>query len=319
MTISCEDADVFVAKNRNDNDKNNKQRELILVTLINNEIPDSFYEHSPKWSELKAAVFRYLTRLCLFNNIEELESVKCVQKAGRSNHYDFLIIINGTIEIPVEFKFNTTCVDGAPQFISLTKPSQYCSEDFESFFYDNCLPKIAEYGNLEMPSKDTYLKTIHSNKVECLAPFKEKYNTDTAFNAFCKKIDKEGIAEFIRISEINRETLSNKLLTSQKGKQYMCYKDGVFYHDTLNEQLYSITELVKKTKACFIYKTESGMTLDIRLRFKNGCGLQFPSLQIKKLIPTVKKLKEICLTNNISPPKLKSDICEILNKNKIKY
>ena len=107
-------------------------------------------------------------------------------------------------------------------FISLTKPSQYCSEDFESFFYDNCLPKIAEYGNLEMPSKDTYLKTIHSNKVECLAPFKEKYNTDTAFNAFCKKIDKEGIAEFIRISEINRETLSNKSLTSQKGKQYMC-------------------------------------------------------------------------------------------------
>ena len=50
MTISCEDADVFVAKNRNDNDKNNKKRELILVTLINNEIPDNFYEHSPKWS-----------------------------------------------------------------------------------------------------------------------------------------------------------------------------------------------------------------------------------------------------------------------------
>ena len=166
-----------------------------------------------------------------------------------------------------------------------------------------------------MPPKDTYLKTIHSNKVECLAPFKEKYNTDTAFNAFCKKIDKEGIAEFIRISEINRETLSNKLLTSQKGKQYIQGRRL----STTHQRTIIFLPTVKKTKACFIYKTESGMTLDIRLRFKNGCGLQFPSLQIKKLIPTVKKLKEICLTNNISPPKLKSDICEILNKNKIKY
>ena len=47
---------------------------------------------------------------------------------GRAVHYDFLIIINGTIEIPVEFKFNT-CGWRAHHF--LTKPSQYCSEDRE--------------------------------------------------------------------------------------------------------------------------------------------------------------------------------------------
>ena len=99
----------------------------------------------------------------------------------------------------------------------------------------------------------------------------------------------------------------------------MCYKENKISYDTLDEKLYKIIQLEKKENTNYIYRTELGMKLEIKLRFKNGCGLQFPALQIKRKVPIIKELKKLCDKHNIKPPSLKKDICEILDCNKIIY
>ena len=304
-------------KNRSKNDSNNKKRENIIVCIIKNKIPIEYYRY-PRWLNLKKGINSYIQKLCEMKCITNIENIVCNHKAGRGNHYDFKIIINSE-EFNIEFKFNASCVDDTPQFVSPMKPSQYLNMKFLPWYYDNYLIKIAEYGNLEMPSKEEYCKKNHNNKVECMKPYKEKYDNDSKFRAICKKISKEGIKKFIEMTEINKDVLSHKLLESQKNKHYMCYNKNKFNYDTVDENSYKITKIIKKENTNYIYQTATDMKLEIKLRFKNGCGLIFPAFQIKRKVPSVKELKKICVSNNIKPPHLKKDICNILNKHSIMY
>ena len=304
----------FDISNKENNDEYNKIREYIICSIINNDMHEDYYNYSRRWNNLRNQVNSYI-KLIYKNTIHK---ISCIHMAGRNNHYDFKILIND-IEFNVEFKFNVTNVNDTPQFVSPMKPSQYLSMNFEEWYYENYLIQIADYGNLEIPNREVYLKKIHSNKVECMKHFKNKYDTNDNFKKYCKKIDKEAIQKFIQITHINMEKLSDYLLEGQINKIYMCYKDNEFYYDTLNENVYKIVKLDKKEPTNYIYSTETGITLEIKLRFKNGCGLQFPAFQIKRKIPTIKELKKICLNNGIPSPILKKDICLILNKHNIVY
>jgi hypothetical protein len=199
------------------------------------------------------------------------------------------------------------------------KPSQYLSNDFVSYIYHNCLKHISEKSGINIPDYDTYIKKIHSNKVECMKEFKERYDKDKTFNKLCKYYDKQSIKNFIHENDLLIENLSEYLINSQKNKNYMCYKDGKFYYDKIDETTYKIKRVIERTNTSYICETESLMKIEVRLRFKNGCGLQFPAFQIKRKIPFVKELQEICRNNNLTPPKLKEDICKLLDENKILY
>ena len=320
ITRQC--LDVFNEKNKTKNDYNNKKRENIIGCIINNKVPKEYYKISLRWFNFKKKVDSYIKKLCEKENISLIHDMVCIHKAGRSNKYDLLIIINNTYNFKVEFKFGASCVNETPQFVSPMKPSQYLSEDFESWYYDNYLFRIAEFGNLNMPSKEEYCKNIHNNKVICMNHFKEKYNKDINFNKYCKKIDKEAIEKFIKITTIDTTKLSKYLLESQMNKHYMCYNKHKIYYDSLNTSLYEVSNLIKREKTNYIYQNVFGMKLEIKLRFKNGCGLQFPAFQIKRKIPTIKELKLICQDNKNKinkVPKLKRDICIELNKHNIIY
>ena len=149
--------------------------------------------------------------------------------------------------------------------------------------------------------------------------YKDLYKSNKNFNKYCKKIDKRAIKKFIEISNIDTIKLSNYLLKNQKRKEYMCYKDGKLYYNKMNEDIYKIKNIVKRENTNYICLTESGIKIEIKLRFKNGCGLIFPAFQIKRKIPKIKELKLICKKNNIIPPKLKKDICKKLDENSIIY
>ena len=75
----------------------------------------------------------------------------------------------------------------------------------------------------------------------------------------------------------------------------MCYCDGEFFYDKLDESLYKLdaTKSVEKEPTNYIVSCENGAKLEVKLRFKNGCGLQFPAFQIKRKIPTKKALIEL--------------------------
>ena len=319
--ITYSSINIFLEKNRSKNDDNNKKRENIMHCIINGDIPEEYYRISRRWTNLKKTTVLFINKLCEGNNMGDKITYKCIHKAGRKNNYDFKIIINNT-EFHVEFKYNASCISDTPQFVSVMKPSKYIkNKEFEPWFYDNYLNRIVKFGNLEMPTKEEYCKKIHNNIVECMKEIKAKYDTDIKFRNHCKKIDKEAIKEFIEITEINMVELSNYLATSQTNKHYMCYYKNKIYYDNINKNLYKITKLIKKENTNYIYQTESGFKLEIKLRFKNGCGLQFPALQIKRKIPTLVELKEICKTHSIDVPNksLKKNILNLLDEHNIIY
>lgn len=318
--IKINDFNVFDTKNRSKNDSHNKLRENIVASIINDEIPSEFYKKSTLWRNLKKELYNYIEKN-LFNT-KDIKTIKCIIKAGRKHNNDFEIRINNTYVFQVEFKFNATKSSETPQFVSPMKPSQYLQKNFEEYFYENYLPKIVNLANLNIPNKEEYFKTIHRDKVECMKLFKEKYDTDKYFNKECKKIDKEAIKQFIESSDLDIKKLSNYLLNSQKNKVYMCYKDGKFYYDKINENLYKIKKVEARKSTNYICVTESGMKLEVRLRFKNGCGLQFPAFQIKRKLPTVKELKNICYDDGIPKkdvPRKKADILKMLDEKGIIY
>jgi hypothetical protein len=306
------------------NDVNNKLREQIIVAIINKKIPKNYYENN-KWKQKKEEIAKYITEFCKRQNINNynLNDIKCIIKATRKNPYDFTLIINNN-EYKIEFKFNTKNIIGTPQFSSPCKPSNFLDINFEEYFYDNWLPQIVSKYNqlnntsIQIPSKVEYIKTINNNKVNCMKPFKDFYK-NKQFNKFCKDIDKKAIKKFIQLSKLDINKLSVYLANSQKDKIYMCYKDGRFYYDENNKNLLNIKKVINKTKTNYICETKNGMKLNVKLRFKNGCGLQFPAFQISRKIPLIKDLKNICKKNNLNPPKLKNDICKLLDKNNIIY
>ena len=318
--LSIIDIDYFdLISSRGENDKINKVRENIICYLFNKKINKEWLEN-PKWKKLNKALNDFINLLKKEFNIEKIDKITCKNAGGRGNKHDYWVTINDK-KIKVEFKFNATNVNECPQFCSPMKPSQYMSNNFEEYFYNNYLNKIAKFGKLTTPNKEIYLKKIHNNKVDCMNNFKVLYDNNKEFNKYCKRIDKEGIAKFIEKTDLKINILSDYLLDSQKGKIYMCYKDGKFYLNKLNENQFKLVKLTKKEKTNFICETAKGIKLEIRLRFKNGCGLQYPAFQIKRKIPIVKQLKELCKENNLKITKSmkKADILTLLDEKKIIY
>lgn len=317
-TLNYKSCHAFTISTKDKNDSFNKERENVIVCILNNKIPMDYYKYSFIWGKLRQQLLLWVIKSCKEHNIYKINSIECITAAGRSNHNDFNLKINDHI-IKVEFKFNAVCVNEAPQFCSPMNPSQFLDRSFSEYFYDNHLPSISNYGNIELPNKEEYLRTINSNIVPCMSKYKAKYDTDAVFNKYCKRIDKSAIKQFISMANIDIVKLSNYLVKSQDKKEYMLYKDGECYYEKLDEGLFKIKEIIGRQNTNFIAITESGMKLEIKLRFKNGCGLQFPAFQIKRKIPYIKELKLICKHNNITSPKLKKDICKILDKLKIVY
>jgi len=135
ITYKC--INVFLDKKRSENDCNNKKRENIIGCIINKIIPTNYYKYSKRWCNLQNQIDLFIKQLCEQRNITCSNNNVCIHKAGRGNHYDFKLIINNIEEFMVEFKFNVSCVNDTPQFVSPMKPSKYLDSSYEAYYYDN--------------------------------------------------------------------------------------------------------------------------------------------------------------------------------------
>jgi len=292
-TIIFNDINVFTDNSREKNDLYNKKRENIISCILNNKIPEKYYTLSPRWNKLKTGIFLFIEELCKKKGII-YNDIKCIPKAGRVHHYDFEIVINHVEVIKVEFKFNTSCVNNTPQFVSPMKPSQYLESSYEEYYYDNYFINLVNKYNLLLPTKEEYLKYIHSTSPVCLKVHQEKYyrgckksskysgdENDIEFYESSKKTSHDSIMKFISKYDIDKDKLTKYLLDTQKNKFYMLYKDGKFYLEIMDEYDYIITEITKDPeKNRYMAKTKSHSNLKILLRWKNGNGIAFPSFQI---------------------------------------
>lgn len=294
-TISFKDINMFEVedKNRMDNDKNNKKRENIIGCIINNKIPTQYFEYSNKWLKLKEEIDKFIKIFCKKNQINKVDDIKCINKAGRRYNYDFQFVINNC-QFKIEFKFNAQSINQTPQFVSPMKPSQYLEGSYEEYYYDNYFQTFANKYNLTIPSKEDYLSNIHNTDPLSLKEYKKKYykgceksskfsgeENDIEFYNEAKKISNESISNFISKYSLKRDKLSEYLINTQKNKYYMLYKNGNIYLDTINLDNYIILEVQKEpTKFRYLAKTETGKILKILLRWKNGSGIAYPAFQI---------------------------------------
>jgi hypothetical protein len=259
-----------------------------------NKIPIEYYTYSLRWKNLKKEIHVFIKKLCEINDIKKVENIECIHKAGRGNHYDFKLIINKVEEFMIEFKFNASRVDETPQFVSPMKPSQYLDSSYEEYYYDNYFITLSNRFNLSIPTKEEYLKEIHSPKPTCVKTHQEKYykgcrasskysgnEDDITFYENSKKMSNESISSFIIKNGLKEEKLSEYLIETQKNKYYMLYKNGKLNLETIKLDNYIITEVVKQPiYNRYIANTKSGRSLKILLRWKNGNGIAFPSFQI---------------------------------------
>lgn len=296
--IKIDDIDVFIKKNRSNNDSYNKKRENIIAYIINEEIPEEYYEDS-RWCNLKEEINLYIKELCKNKEIKNINNIKCIQKAGRRHHYDFNLIINEYKEFMLEFKFNASSVTDTPQFVSIMKPSQYLESSYEEssyeeYYYDNYLINLVNNHKLTLPIKEEYLKNIHCPSPICVEELQKKYyrgcdrsskytgeEGDIKFYEDSKKVSRDSITSFISKYDINKNKLTQYLLDTQQNKFYMLYKNGKFNLETKNLDDYIITSIIKEPeKSRYIAKTKSDKNLVILLRWKNGNGIAYPSFQI---------------------------------------
>jgi hypothetical protein len=291
--INYHSINTFDLSVRSDNDKNNKIRECIIGSIINNVIPINYYNCSMRWAKLKDEINKFILNLCLENNIIK-HTQKCLHKAGRNNNFDLLLNINDIQEFNIEFKFNAKHIEETPQFVSPMKPSQYLQSNYEEYYYENYLTILTKEFNLPLPEKNEYLYKIHTDKPKCMIEFQKKYyngckksskytgiKEDIDFYNSSKKLSEESIKTFITNNELKINELTKYLLNSQSDKNYMLYKNGKLYLQSINSENYEIISYKKEPELQrYIARTKTGITLKILLRWKNGNGIAYPAFQI---------------------------------------
>ena len=294
--IVIQDIDLFHGQHsKNCNDKNNSKRERIIKSFAHgNMFPES--EHwSDTYNKFNKCIISHLgPKLVEY-------SYEIICKAGRRNHYDFLITFSGgnnnfISEHKIEFKNNASCVNDCPQFVSPMYPSTFFNGSYESLFYRDYLSDIfLKVGGIK-PTEEVYLKQIHRTTPECMSGIQEAYYKgspqsskytgsapDIANYKFMKEQSSLSIDEYLKKFSLDIPKMNTYLLSSQKDKKYMLWSGSDFNYQEVDEDDYTIDsdiEVSIKNKNTLVYKTKSNKDIKIMLRWKNGNGVAFPALQI---------------------------------------
>lgn len=285
----------FDTKNigRSNNDEHNKIRENIIESMP--YIDEDYFndpEHGMLWRQIKTSFDQKMREICPLYS-----SYKIQHKGGRRFNYDFDVYFFGVDNtliksIKLEFKFNATSIDEAPQFVSPMNPSQYLSQSFEEYYYLNYLIPLFSKYNLTIPDLDIYLKQVHGNKPKCLEQAQTLYyqgcKQSSKFNSCenalsfyteCNKKSSDCIAKFIGETDLDIQKLNNYLTQSQDRKIYLLYKNGEFHLQFSRTDDY-IIQMYEKELNRYVATTKSNKKIKILLRWKNGNGIAYPAFQI---------------------------------------
>ena len=293
------DINYFINENENigrsSNDHNNHIRENILrcMPFIDND----FYSHSEygaEWLKLKTDFDVKMKEIC-----PSYHSYRIKHKAGRCHNYDFIISFHNEnnekiSDEKLEFKYNASSIDNTPQFVSPMKPSQYLSQPFEEFYYDNYLVPLLQEFELSIPERVVYLKSIHNNKPKCMETQQLLYyqgckqssnytgeEKACKFYQRCNEASRECIKNFILGTELDIKKLTDYLLDSQDKKKYLLYKNGEFKIQIPDIHDYRIISFCKNPeKYRYEATTQTNKKINILLRWKNGNGIAYPAFQI---------------------------------------
>lgn len=281
--LNFENIQLFYEMNiKKDNDKNNKIRELIITAIIKNEIPIEWF-NDEKWKNLKNQLF-LIINIKVLNNFNYTK-IDIEYFGGRKYNYDFTIIasdINKKIEKNIEFKYNCNKIDKYPQFLSKNANQLIKSDCYASYFYDNYIKEIGKLFKLDIPNKIDYMKYIYNNDYTKLEFFNNLKLQENLHKNEKNKIVKESIRTYLYdFLELDIDAINDEFKLKQKDKDYLLYKNGLFYYDKISKEELEITKIETiKNNNCLVLGTNSSTKIKMLLRWKNHIGILYPAWQI---------------------------------------
>lgn len=297
--IKASDIELFDKKGegRENNDKYNKIRELILPLLLTD-----IYKLDPlygkKWEHHQSELNIVLRKISPCG--DEYDSIELQKKGGLNNNFDYSVIYH--VEeykfiIPkLEFKFNAFSIQKTPQWLSMYYKDNFniintdCG--YPSYFYDNYVPQLCEIYNfnIDMITKDDYFKNLYkssSNHPFFIMLYKAdsdptmKKQTDKKTNLVHESIDK---FLTMNLSNVICKPMTDKFQQSNKHKNFILWdcKTQKFNLDMFIPDELTVTSVVGiKNKNCIIVQTKCPTTRHkLLLRWKNHNGVLGPAWQI---------------------------------------
>ena len=279
---------------RDKNDSSNKQREKILETLLSADthtlIEDPTY--GSQWRTLLSAWKGALEQLAVKKGYTHYTDIKVESKGGRGYNYDYLVNYDGAGEAKVEFKFGGTSVSTLPEYFNpdANKPFQHVK--YADFFYDNYLDSVLsvyDIPNTDKPSKEVYLKHVHSNS-SSLPFFTTLYNKEKSDGTEKYKakaaISHASIQEYLRVygASTDLALLTSEFQRSQSDKTFLLYQDGVFHIDQIkDEELIAKSVIGVQGDSLLIQSAAPGTVHKMLLRWKNHHCVLLPAWQISMI------------------------------------
>jgi hypothetical protein len=209
-------------------------------------------------------------------------------------------------------------VSEIPQFVSPSRTDQFLEYSYEEHFYDNYLNLISTKGGVPMPDRAEYLKTIRGPSPVCVRLLQEKYykgcksssrfsndQEDIEFEKFAKEITRKSIVDFIEKYGLKKDLLNEYLRKTQKDKFYMLYKNNTFHLQKIGTDELEIVSYEKyPQKNIYTAITQTGLRLNILLRWKNGNGIAYPAFQISTAESTTIMAEKLAAKDAIKTEKL---------------
>lgn len=284
----------YETSQKKDNDRINKLRELILVDIINDNIPKHYF-NDIKWRQLKINFQETIYKLC----DQKFDEVTLTQMAGRLHNYDFIATFyKNSRQIyseKIEFKY-TTNIFNYPQFLSLYITSiknNFINDNFIELWYnkylDDFLAIASECSNnphlLHKPTIRIYTRMI--NDTNGKTPFMKelKYvlkNMDRHCKMLSDRIVNSAISDYINTTTntIQLDKLQD-LFNHQQDKVFICCQKGVFTANSISKYLnLSNTSISHNHNTIIIKNKQFNTNIKILLRWKNDKGRAGPAWQI---------------------------------------
>lgn len=263
-------------KTRGYNDKANKLRETILVSLSTQQTTDPELQPiSTQWNQC-------IRSLCPV----PYDTLLCTKQAGRGKNYDFDIVYHKDSQlvhsVKAEFKHNARTITKLPQYWSPSADKPYLPVLYADFFYDNYIDEIQKFVSVPKPTKDTYLQMVHQDNYSIHPFFKALYDQEESFYKQKQALVRESIAIYLANygSLLDCVKLSEDIRSRQQGKTFLLWDKSTFHVETLTDEELDITGIHSITKNKIIVATRGTAKHELLLRWKNHLGVLFPAWQI---------------------------------------
>ena len=270
---------------RDENDKNNKIRENMLVFL--HDPPSSFtsdISYGHVWTEMVSKWKVFLSTLCDL----PYDDIRVKKMAGRRYNYDHEIsFLNEGIvvkRVKSEFKHNSKSLDNLPEYFNAPEKKRFIESCYAEYFYDNYVDRVCALSDtLIKPTRDEYMKCIYSANYSKNKFFEQLKHIEPVIRNEKKLLVQESIKNYLNAygSTLNLATLSDEIKRTQSGKIFILWNFHEFNMDQFSDDEFELESVVNiKNDNVLVVRSKKGTTHNLLLRWKNHLGILYPAWQI---------------------------------------